>query len=93
MLIQVLGGGCAKCSHLAENADAAAKACNVDYTLEKVTDIVRIMSFDVMKTPALLIDGKLHCSGTVPSVGEIKTMIFAIQNREVPRKISVFIEG
>jgi len=79
MLIQVLGAGCTKCSQLSENADAAAKACNVDYTLEKVTDIVRIMAFDVMKTPALLIDGKLCCSGTVPTVGEIKTMILATE--------------
>ena len=77
MLIQVLGGGCANCSQLAENADVAAKECNVDYSLEKVTDIVRIMSFDVMKTPALLIDGKRCCSGTVPTVGEIKAMILA----------------
>ena len=77
MLIQVLGAGCAKCSQLAENADAAAKGCRIEYTLEKVTDIVRIMSFDVMKTPAMLIDGKLCCSGTVPTVGEIKAMIHA----------------
>jgi len=80
MLIQVLGAGCAKCSQLAENADAAAKECHVDYTLEKVTDIVRIMAFDVMKTPALLIDGKLQCSGTVPTVEEIKVMICSAGN-------------
>ena len=79
MLIQVLGAGCAKCTQLAENADAAAKECNVDYTLEKVKDIARIMAFDVMKTPALLIDGELRCSGTVPTVGEIKKMILVDQ--------------
>ena len=75
MLIQVLGVGCVKCSQLAENADAAAKECNVAYTLEKVTDIARIMAFDVMKTPALLIDGELRCSGAVPTVEEIKKII------------------
>jgi len=77
MLIQVLGSGCVKCSRLAENADAAAKECNVDYTLEKIVDVVRIMAFDVMKTPALLINGKLQCSGTVPTIEEIKVMIHA----------------
>ena len=75
MLIQVLGAGCAKCSHLANNADIAAKESGIDYVLEKVTDIVKIMSFDVLRTPALLVDGKLCCSGTVPTVSEIKTMI------------------
>lgn len=75
MLIQVLGAGCANCSRLAENADIAAKESGVDYILEKVTDIARIISFDVMTTPALLIDGKCRCSGTVPTVGEIKAMI------------------
>ena len=83
MFIQVLGAGCDRCSRLAENADAAAKECNVDYTLEKVTDIVRIMSFDVLKTPALLIDGQLRCSGVVPTVGEIKTMILSPEVHEV----------
>ena len=75
MLIQILGAGCAKCTQLAENADAAAKACRIDYTLEKVTDVARIMSFDVMKTPALFIDGKLRSSGVVPTREEIKAMI------------------
>lgn len=75
MLIQVLGTGCAKCSQLADHADIAAKESGVDVVLEKVTDIVKIMSFDVIKTPALLIDGKLCCSGTVPAVSEIKIMI------------------
>jgi hypothetical protein len=75
MLIQVLGAGCAKCSQLAENADRAAKESNVDYVLEKVTDIARIISFDVMTTPAMLIDGKCYCSGIVPTVEEIKAMI------------------
>lgn len=77
MLIQILGAGCAKCSRLAENADAAAKECHADYTLEKITDIVQIAAFDVMRTPALFIDGKLQCSGTVPTVEEIKAMILA----------------
>ena len=80
MLIQILGVGCAKCSQLAKNAEAAAKECPIDCTLEKITEIAQILSFDVIKTPALMIDGKLHCSGTVPTVGEIKAMILAAQN-------------
>lgn len=75
MLIQVLGPGCANCSQLAENTDLAAKDSNIEYVLEKVTDIARIISFDVMTTPALFIDGECCCCGTVPSVEAIKAMI------------------
>jgi len=75
MLIQVLGTGCAKCTKLAAQADEAAKKAGVDYTLEKVTDIDKIMSFGVMVTPALVVDGKLRCSGNVPSVDQLVTML------------------
>lgn len=71
MLIQVLGTGCAKCTKLAQLAEEAAKKQGIDYTLEKVTDINQIMSFGVMVTPALVVDGKLKCSGSVPSVDQI----------------------
>ena len=46
-----------------------------NYTLEKVTDINKIMSFGVMVTPALVVDGKVRCSGSVPSVDQIATML------------------
>lgn len=75
MLIQVLGTGCAKCTKLAVQAEEAAKKAGVDYTLEKVSEIDKIMSFGVMVTPALVVDGKLKCSGNVPSVEQIVTML------------------
>ena len=75
MLIQVLGTGCAKCTKLAVQAEEAAKKAGVDYTLEKVTEIDKIMSFGVMVTPALVVDGKLRCSGNVPSVDQIVAML------------------
>ena len=75
MLIQVLGTGCAKCTKLAERADEAAKKAGVDYTLEKVTEIDKIIALGVMTTPALVVDGKLKCSGSVPSVDQIITML------------------
>lgn len=75
MLIQVLGTGCPKCKKLAENADAAARELGVDYLLEKVTDIQRIMDFGVMLTPALAVDGKVLFSGKVPDVQDLVTML------------------
>ena len=75
MLIQVLGTGCAKCNKLAEQADAAAKTLDTEYTLEKVTDINRITAAGVMMTPALLVDGQVKVVGKVPSVDELKTLL------------------
>lgn len=75
MLIQILGTGCAKCKKLAEVAEMAAKETNVDYMLEKVTDITKIIELGVMTTPALLVDGKLKISGRVPSVEEVKKIL------------------
>ena len=73
--LQVLGTGCPKCKKLAENAEAVAKALGIEYELEKVTDINKIMKFGVMITPALAVDGEVKTAGKVPSVDEIKSMI------------------
>ena len=73
--IQILGTGCPKCKKLAENAAAAAQATGLAYDLEKVTDINRIMEFDVMLTPALVVNGVVKTAGKVPSADEIKAML------------------
>ena len=73
--LQVLGTGCPKCRRLAENAEAAAKALGIEYTIEKVTDINEIMKFGVMMTPALAVDGQVKVAGKVPSTEEIKKLL------------------
>jgi len=73
--IQVLGTGCPKCKKLTEDAEAAAKAIGIEYTLEKVTGINDIMKFGVMITPALVVDGVVKAAGRVPSSDEIKKML------------------
>ncbi len=75
MKIQILGGGCAKCRKLAENAEMAARELGLDYEIEKVTDLNDIVSFGVMVTPALAVDGQVKSVGKVASVDEIKQMI------------------
>lgn len=75
--LQILGTGCPKCRKLAETAEQAAKELGIEYELEKVTDIAAIMSFDVMMTPALAVDGKVKVSGRVPSVGELRKILAA----------------
>jgi len=73
--IKILGTGCPKCKKLAENAAAAANELGIQYELEKVTNIKDIMSFGVMVTPALVVDGEVKSAGKVPSVGDIKSFL------------------
>lgn len=75
MKIQILGTGCAKCKRLAETTEEAAKALGIQYELEKVTDIVKIMQLGVMMTPALVVDGKVKSIGKVPSVDEVRKIL------------------
>lgn len=75
MFIQVLGTGCAKCKKLEEIARAAAEEVCIDYELEKVTEITKIIDLGVMSTPALLIDGQLKISGRVPSMEEVRKLL------------------
>ncbi len=73
--IQILGTGCPKCKKLAENAEAAARELNLDFEIEKITDINEIMNFAVMMTPALAVDGEVKVLGKVPSVEDIKMLL------------------
>ena len=73
--LAVLGAGCPKCIKLAANAEAAAKALGLEFELEKVTDINKIMGYGVMMTPALVVDGVVKVVGKVPSVEDIKKLL------------------
>jgi small redox-active disulfide protein 2 len=73
--LQILGTGCAKCNKLQENAEQAARELGIEYEMEKVKDINKIMDFGVMITPALVVDGEVKVAGKVPSVEDIKKMM------------------
>ena len=75
MKIQILGTGCAKCNALTIATEKAAQSLGVEYELEKVTDLKRIMAFGVMTTPAVVVDGKVKVAGKVPNLNELKTML------------------
>jgi len=75
MKIQILGTGCPKCKKLAETAEKAAKEMGLDYELEKVTEIDRILAYGVMMTPGLAVDGEVKSVGKVPSLEEVKKML------------------
>jgi small redox-active disulfide protein 2 len=73
--VQVLGTGCAKCTKLKENAEAAIREAEIEATVEKIEDIQEITRFGVMMTPALAIDGEVKVVGKVASPDEIRQLL------------------
>ncbi len=77
MKIEILGTGCAKCATLEKvTKEAVAKSGKFAQIL-KVEDIMKIMEYQVLSTPALVIDGKVVSSGKVLSVDEVLAFISA----------------
>ena len=73
--IQVLGTGCPACHRLAAMTAFAAQDSGIEFELEKVSEIDRILAFNVPTTPALVVDGEVRVVGRVPSVNELKEII------------------
>jgi len=75
MNIKILGTGCGRCKALEQVTRIAVTELGINADIEKVEDIVKIMNYGVMHTPALVIDEKIALSGHVPSLTEIKEVL------------------
>ena len=64
--VKVLGSGCRNCTTTAQLIEEQAKALGVAVTIEKVTDLGQIMAYGVMRTPGVVVDGKVVHAGGVP---------------------------
>ena len=71
MKIEILGTGCSKCKTLEEVTKQAVAKIGGFHKIEKVEDIVEIMNYGVMSTPALVVDGKVKSSGKTLTSNEI----------------------
>ena len=79
MTIKVLGSGCANCKKLYENVQIACKELQLDATVLYVTDFIEIANAGLLRTPGLMIDGKIASYGRVPNSEEVKKLILANQ--------------
>ena len=75
--IRVLGTGCPKCKRLEQVTSNVLAELGVAAEVTKVTEMTEIMSYDILSTPGLVIDGKVASSGRLPSKAEITSMITA----------------
>ncbi|RLD67857.1 MAG: thioredoxin family protein [Bacteroidetes bacterium] len=75
MDIKVLGTGCPKCKALEKATKEVIEEAGIVASISKVEDIVEIMQFGVMTTPALVINDKVVLSGRVPTIDELKKLL------------------
>ncbi len=75
MEIKVLGSGCANCKKVLENVNHAVSDLNLNADILYITDYVEIVKTGLLKTPGLMVDGKIVSAGRVPTLEETKQII------------------
>ncbi|TYP58852.1 thioredoxin family protein [Thermosediminibacter litoriperuensis] len=75
MEIKILGKGCPKCKALEQNTREALKELGITADIEKVQDINKILEYDIMFTPGLVVNGEVKVAGKVASKDEIKEIL------------------
>lgn len=67
LTIKVLGSGCTNCKNLERMCNEAISENNIEAQIEKITNYKDIMSYGIMSTPGLVINGKVVLSGKLPT--------------------------
>lgn len=70
--VKVLGTGCANCRNTVALIEAVAKERDAEIILEKIEDLPAIMSYGVMSTPGVVVDGKVVHAGGVPARSKVE---------------------
>ena len=73
--IKVLGTGCSKCTTLYDNVKNAVAELGIDATVEKEQDIMKIMEYNVMSIPALVVDSNVLSTGKVLTIEDVKKLL------------------
>lgn len=75
MEIKVLGIGCSRCKTLLATVEQVASEIGLSATITKVDDILKIMEYNVMGLPALVVDEKVLSTGKTLSKEEVKKLL------------------
>ena len=73
--IKILGTGCPKCKQTTAVVEEVIKENGLEATVEKVEDIMKIMEYNVLSTPVVVIDEEICIKGRVPSKTEILDLL------------------
>lgn len=75
MDIKVLGPGCARCKSTYSVVEKVVAENHIDATLTKVDDIEEMMSYNILSTPAVVVDGEVKIKGRVPTESEVREIL------------------
>ena len=75
MEIKALGPGCARCKTTYQVIEKVIKENNLDVKLTKVDDIMEMMNYNIMSTPAVVVDEVVKLKGTVPTEADVKKLL------------------
>ncbi|WP_418977262.1 thioredoxin family protein [Alistipes finegoldii] len=75
MEIKVLGAGCSKCKATYAAIEKVIEENGLDISLSKMEDIMELLNYNIMTTPAVVVDGAVRIKGYVPSESEIKKLL------------------
>jgi small redox-active disulfide protein 2 len=84
VIVRVLGTGCSKCNKLFKLANQAVRESGVEARVERVQDLQEILSYDILMTPGLVIDGAVKVAGRVPGLDELKSLLLAAKPAQSP---------
>lgn len=75
MDIKILGSGCCRCKKTYDTVKQVVEEDKIDATIEYVTDIAKILEYDIMSMPAIIIDGKVVLNGQVPTATQVRQIL------------------
>jgi small redox-active disulfide protein 2 len=86
MNIKILGPGCARCHQLEKTTREVVKELGIDATVEEVKDMSKIIAYNILTTPGLVIDEQVVSSGKLPAKAEVTQLIINALAKEEQKK-------
>ena len=82
MNIKILGTGCARCHQLEKTAKEVVKELGIDATIEEVKDFNKILAYNVLTTPGLVVNEQVVSSGKSLTKAEVSQIIINAMAKE-----------
>jgi small redox-active disulfide protein 2 len=82
MNIKILGPGCVRCHQLEKTTREVVKELAVYASVEEVKDMSKIIAYNILTTPGLVINEQVVSFGKVPTKAEVTQLIINAMAKE-----------